>query len=255
MRIRRRHFREGMTRRTRCAVVMILVVATLASRPTAAASVSGLAGYEYAVAGGPLTRAVFAAGLLHAASFEGTLAAGRYDDGQVGAGTNLTAGLELPLGPMVGLRMQGTRLIGDGDFRAWRSRVGPQLTWGGGSALFLGYLHDESNQDLRTDAALLEQSTPLAPGWSARLDASYAGTSQGERGAQVAGGLIWSPISHLLLSGEVGLSQRAAIVTAAGQPPRRLPLLGELGPGEPGTSESRQDFHSTVLLGMRVLFP
>jgi hypothetical protein len=255
MRIGRLHFPDDTTRRTRCAAVMILMAAALASRPAAAASVSGLAGYEYADAGGPLTRAAFAAGVLHAASFEGTLAAGRYADDQVGAGTSLTAGLELPLAPMLGLRVQGTRLIGDGDYRAWRSRVGPEFTWGGGSTLFLGYLHDESNQDLRSDAALLEQVATLAPGWSARLDASYAANSEGEHGAQAAGGLVWSPLSHLLLSGEVGLSQRAAIVAGAGQPPRRLPLVGELGPGDPGASASRQDFHSTVLLGVRVLFP
>jgi hypothetical protein len=158
----------------------------------------------------------------------------------------------------VSLRINGTRFIGDGSFRAWRAKVGPQLGLPGGRSVTLSYTHFRDDQGTRSNGAVAEGITPLLPRFTGKASASYATAPQGPPAVQGSLGLGWRLLRNLELSCEVGLARNGA--GAAGQPfPSRgtldgLPLIGG-GSSPPSAPESSREVDATLLLGMRVTLP
>ncbi|MBI5710509.1 MAG: hypothetical protein HZC42_09430 [Candidatus Eisenbacteria bacterium] len=235
----------------------LLACALAAGAPqVCAAPVAGVAGYEYFTgAGGQITRGVLAAGVLGLGGAELLAAGVRYDDNLVGRGVSLTGGLGVPLLPAVTLRTQGSRFVGDGSYRAWRVKAGPQFSLPVGSSLQLWYMRYEDNQDVRSDGAIVEGAVPLAGRLTAKLSASYATAPQDLKVVQGAVGLGWTVVPHLELSGEVGLAQNGSVVY--GEPFRGpgLPLLGGGNSSTARTQETVNQMEATTLLGVRVTFP
>jgi hypothetical protein len=236
-----------------------LLLWTLAAIPARAATWGAVAGAEYYDGPGTLTtRGALLGGVLGLRGVELTAVGVRYDDSVVGKGVSATGGLAVPLGEALAVRAQGTRFLGDGDYRAWRAKVGPQFTLPGQGALMLWYVRYQDNQSQTSDAAALEGAVPVTDRWTAKLDASYGSASQGLSGGQAALGASWIAFPHLELTGEVGLAQQNAVLVGGPQGgPGRLPILGALGPGNSGSGSQTEQpsLSTTVLLGVRVVFP
>ncbi len=238
-------------------MMMLAVVATRASG--ASAPVTAVGGFDhYAGPLGQTTNGVVGAVVLAAGGGDVTLAGVRYDDSYIGRGYSLTGGGGLPLAPACLLRITGTRFIGDESFRAWRAKVGPQLSLPGGRTLMLSYAHYRDDLGVRSNGAIAEAATPLVAGLTGKASASYATARQGPGALQGSLGLGWNIVRHLELSGEVGLARNAA--GASGQPfPGSGPLdgLGLLGGGSgtSGGTGTAREVEGTVLLGMRVTLP
>ena len=220
-----------------------------------AASVVGAAGYEYyGGPGGQITRGALLAGVVSLGGTELVVAGVRYDDNLVGKGVNATAGLGVPAGPAVKLRVQGSRFVGDGSYQAWRVKAGPEFELPRGQSVQLWYMHYQDNHQVKSDGAILEAAIPLADRLTGKLNASYATAPQDLRVLQGAVGLAWTVVPHLELSGEIGLAQNGSAVY--GEPFRGpgLPLLGGGQSSETGTQQTVNQTGTTALFGVRVMF-
>lgn len=214
------------------------------------------AGADYSTApGDETTRGVLGFATIEMGAADALGAVMRYDDSRIGAGTGLTGGLGFGLGPMTRLRTTGTRYVGDGDFRGWRVKVGPQVSTPGGASLGLFFTHDDNNVAGRSNGAVGEAEFPVAPRVSGRLNASYTSLGDGVSAVSGAAGAGVALPAHLSLAGEVGLAQTGA----QGQSFPRSRGLGDLVPlvGGGGGSGSSSDrpFSTTVALSIRAVFP
>lgn len=231
----------------------LLIAVLLAAVPARVqpAPVTAVAGFDVASAGADAsTRAALLGGIAQLGGFEVTLIGLRFDDRRVGAGSGATVGLGIPLAPATSLQVQGSRFLGDQDYRAWRTRVGPRLGLGGAVA-WIAWGHDQI-PDESWDGGVLDASVPLIAGLAARLNGAAGRTSQGVVTAAGSGGLAWSALPHLLLFGDVGRSRNGGGVTMTSTPPRLLGLLG----GGSTSSEPHPDVLSTTFqLGARVTLP
>jgi hypothetical protein len=227
--------------------------------PAEAASLTAVGGYDhYAGAAGQRTDGAVGALVLGVAGGDLMVAGVRYDDTTIGPGTSLTAGVGVPVGGAK-LRIAGTRFLGDDAFRAWRAKIGPQLSLPGGRTLTLSYQRYQDNQSSHSNGAIAEATAPIMERLGAKASASYATVMEGPAAVQGSVGLSWSPIAHLELSGEVGAARNASAV--AGQPiPGRqpiggLPILGGGSSGGTGPSSIQEQVVRTVLVGVRVSLP
>jgi hypothetical protein len=206
---------------------------------------------------GQRTDGVVAALVVGGGGGDLTLAAVRYDDTVVGTGSSIVGGLGLPVRSGVMVRAVGARWIGDGSFRAWRAKVGPQWVLPGDRSLTLSYARYEDTMASRSNGVIAEATTPLRARLGGKATASFATNSRGPSALQGSVGLQWSPVRRLELSGEVGLARNAA--GAAGQAfPNRgplddLPLIG--GGGTEPTVERSREIAGTALIGVRVSVP
>jgi hypothetical protein len=183
------------------------------------------------------------------------LTALHYDDSRIGNGKGAIVGIGLPLIPSTSLHAWGARFVGDGSFRAWRVKAGPQV----GLPMHVNggiyYLHYEDNLGDQSNGAIAELGVPLVSGLSGRASVSLATVPNDLKSTEGMVGLSWSPIHSLELSGDVGLARNGAVGAApASTLPLGLPLLGDGGSsgGSPSV-ESRTE--STFLLGVRVTLP
>jgi len=235
----------------------VSLIAALAIPACAGAgTLSGSLGLESSAGSrGPSTRGATALGTLALpAGPDFTLAATRFDDGEVGLGTGAVGALGVPLAPTARLRGQATRIIGDGGFRAWRFKAGPQFVMPGGSSLQLSYLRFEDNQGVRSDGAALESVVPVSDQLSARLNASFATLPQDLKGTTATAGLAWTPVRWLELSGEAGAARNGALTQ--GSSGTGLPLLGGGLLGGPSTaSQTENQVSAVALVGVRWLLP
>ena len=231
--------------------VVLLALPVPAAR---ALPVSGSLGYEYFDGSGDqLTRGI--AGTATIALPSGpdvTLAGARYIDSFAGQGLSFTGGLGLPLAPEVRLRGQASRLVGDGSFRAWRFKAGPQLALPGGASLLVSYQRYEDNGGVVSNGAALESATPIHPWLSGRLNASFASLPGDLESVAGSAGLGWTPVPSLELSGEIGLARNGSSTMVESSPALELPIVGH------GSSSQRQTVNQvspTALVGLRWLFP
>lgn len=222
--------------------------------PAVAASVDGAAGFEYS--DGPahqITRSYFGAAVLDlGAGTDAMLAALRFDDSGIGPGWGATAGLGLPLAEYAQVRGWVTRLTGDGDFRAWRFKGGPQFHGPAGARVGFWFSHYRESDSLTSTGGILETSVPVRDGLTARLGASIATLPRELRSLQASVGLSWITISHLELSGEVGIAENGSITSMG---PISRGLTGQIFGNGSGSESRRNEVSSTALLGVRVLFP
>jgi hypothetical protein len=244
------------TARSRVATLLLVGVALISSDAAPASPLSGTLGVDVAAnrdnAG---TRAAIAAlGLDFGAGPDLTLAGVRFDDAEVGLGTTAIAALGLPVAPALRLRGQASRIVGDGRYRGWRFKTGPQIAAPGGASLQLSYLHDEDNQGLRSDGAGIETAWPVGPALTARVNAAAATLPGDRRGASGTAGLAWSPRHGLELSCEAGASRNGVGVTSPGTAGSGLPLLGGVL-GSPSSTRTENQISAVALFGVRWRLP
>lgn len=225
-----------------------------------AAPLTAVGGFDhYAGALGQSTNAIVGAVVVGAGGGDLMLAGVRYDDNFAGRGVSVTGGLGVPVAPMMKLRVNGTRIIGDESFRAWRAKVGPQFALPRGQSVTLSYAHYQDHLGARSNGAVAEATTPLVPSLTGRASASYATAPQGPPALQGSLGLGWSVVRNLELSGEIGLARNSS--GAAGQPSPGggplggLPLLGGGNNGGSSDPARAREVDTTVLLGLRVTLP
>lgn len=241
--------------------LVVTAALVLAPQAASAASVTGIGGYDHYQ--GPLgqrTDGGLAGVAVGVGGGDLFVAGSRFDDTLIGRGYALHGGFGLPVGPAVRLRASASRFDGSGDFRAWRTKVGPEVGPRDGWRVLLSYVHYQDDADASSDGVTAESTLPLSARLDARMGASSATTATGPNSLQGAVGLNWRPWSHLALSGELGLARGAS--GAGGQPvPGHgglldgLLLLGGGGsPPDPGTPPERK-VERTLLLGMRVTLP
>lgn len=232
-----------------------LAVAALRAGDAAAATPTGAVGYTYYQgAAHNLTRAVTAEGTMAFPRLEATLAALRFDDGLIGNGVQLVAGLGVPLHGFT-LRAQGGSVLGDRDYRGWRAKLGPEISLSRSGAVQISYLHYEDNQDFRSDGLALESAAVLAPRLTGRLGASYAASSLDIQSTQATSGLTWVALPHVELSGEAGVARNGGVAPVAAPTPRSLlpPLLGP-PPGAPPPAKEG-DVSTIYQLSVRFTLP
>ena len=235
---------------------MLGTAIVMAACGAGAAPLSGSLGFESSAdSRGSSTRGATALATLALRSGpDFTLAATRFDDADVGLGTSALGALGLPLAPTVRLRGQAARLVGDGGFRGWRFKAGPQFVIPGGSSLQLSYLRFEDNQGVRSDGAALESVVPVSGQLAARLNASFATLPQDLKGTTATAGLVWTPLRWLELSGEAGAARNGALTQ--GSSGAGLPLLGGglLG-GSSTAPQTENQVSAVALIGVRWRLP
>lgn len=232
-------------------ITLVCSCVLIATAPAHAWPLVGTAGVEYASAGSAVTRSALVAAVSRFGEVEATLAALRFDDDNVGAGSGVTAALGLPLVRPLSLQLQGSRFLADGPYRSWRTRVGPRLERDNVSAQ-IAWQHQQDSAGLRADAAVLESAAPLVAGWALRLDALAGKTADQRWSESAAAGLAWSGLPHLQLSAEGGAARNAGSLFTESAPQPLIPILPH-GQDRSGTTP---DVVSPILLfGLRVTFP
>jgi len=244
----------------RLALGLVLAGAVfLAARPVAAGTMSGGAGLDYQT--GPETqsyRSVLLFGSVELASGDLTVAAVRFGDSGVGPGVSGFANAGLRVTSAARIRVIGLRTIGDGAYRAWRLRAGPEVELTSEVSLGAYYLHAHDNSPGNFDAGGVELSVPISRDVSGQVGSSYGKWDGGATTAQgtLAGTWRTSPRVQLLCEVDVG---RNVISTSSAAPSSGgilggLPIgLGNGGSGTESRTENR--ITATSQLGVRFSFP
>lgn len=238
-----------------------LALAALVVAP-AGAAIGGIAGFDYYQ--GPqseLTRGALVAGTASAGTVDGLASVMRFDDSRIGMGTGLTLGGGVPLFGATQLRAQATRFLGDGDFRGWRTKLGPRIAFGN-AKLGLSWVHEDNNAAGVSDGGLAELETQATSLVGLTASAGYTSLADGTHGALGTVGANTSVIPHLVLGAEVGVAQNELAATSEPFPGGHHGLLGGLGlangPGlgnGNGGSASSHDYSFTALFTVRVPIP
>lgn len=232
----------------------LMLVAFLRPDSANAGTPSAAVGYSYyQAAENHVTQALIAEATVSLPEAEVTMAALRYDDDTTGEGVGLLGGLGLRMAPRAMFRLLGGAVAGDGDYRAWRIKAGPQLA-SSRAALQVSYQRYQDNRDFHSNAVVLESGTVLSSRLTVRMSASHAATSLGLSSSQASAGMAWMAVPHLELSADLGVARNGALVASGGGPGPLLPLplLAEPGNGSVSASET---LSPTVQLGVRLLFP
>jgi hypothetical protein len=176
----------------------------------------------------------------------------RFDDSTVGSGTGFVFGGGTSLGGPLSLRVLASRFVGDGDYRAWRIKTGPQWSLPGGGTLGISWVHDTNNLGPDTESGAGELAVPVAHAWTAKLAGAY-GRSEQTDGYAATVGAAWSAIPHLELSADVGAARNPpSTLTPA---PSRGLLSPVLGNGPPSQQDTATPIAATSTISLRVTFP
>lgn len=189
---------------------------------------------------------------------DATLALIRYDDSVTGYGNALFANAGVGVPGLARIRAIGARSFGDGGYRAWKLRAGPEWSLGLVTAGVYG-LHQEDNVSARLNAVGVEVGTSVVPGLALQAG-GMAGKREGDANAsQASGSFVWGALSHVQILGELDVGRGVAsstTSTSGGGPLHRLSLAGGLGAGSPGERTVTDTRVETVgLLGVRFLIP
>jgi len=235
--------------RSRTWIPMIVLLAGAgpahAASPSAAVSLD-----QYEGPADQRTRSALALGDLSFARGDVLAGAMRFDDTSVGAGFGLVAGGGVPLGGPLSVRVLGSRFFGDGDYRAWRLKAGPQWGLPAGGSLGVFWVRDHNNVGSDTKSGSAECSIPLVRGWTGKLSGAYGRVGDRD-GYAAAVGASWALIPRLELGGELGAARNPPATTPA--PARGLldPILG----GHPNQPEPSNEVAMTTSISVRATFP
>jgi hypothetical protein len=229
----------------------LAVVAFGSAGPSTAATPSGAVSFD--LYNGPADQVTKSALALGDLAFGGADVVGgvlRFDDTTVGMGNGFVVGGGWTVAAPLSVRVLASRFVGDGDYRAWRLKSGPQWGLPGGGTLGLFWVHDTNNVGPDTESGAGELSVPVTHGWTGKLSGAY-GRSEESDGYVAAVGASWTAVPHLELSGEVGAARNPPATTPA--PSRGLlsPILG--GPQQEQSMTNQVSATSTLTL--RVAFP
>ncbi len=242
---------------------IIVPLLLLASAPAARAfTVSAAAGADDATGTqAARTRGVVAVVDLSTAAADVLGGALRYDDSQIGTGCGILAGAGITLTPETRLRATVTRFIGDGDFRGWRTRLGPRWDRDGRS-LAMSWQHDANDVIGHADGALLEAGAPVIGPLGARMEVGWSRDANHTTGTQASLGAVVMLGRFAQLTAAGGLAQR----TAAGSGLLPSPGGGRGGPilpvlfardasGGSSSDAAPAPWEPTTSLGIRILLP
>ncbi len=227
-----------------------------------AGTLSGGAGLDYQA--GPSAQSYRSALLFGAVEREAgdlTLAAIRYGDSRLGPGIGLFANAGAAVAPHVRIRAVGLRAVGDGAYRAWRWRLGPEYRSQSDMTVGAYYLRLTDNAGGRFSSAGVELGGPLARGVTGQIGSSYGTWNTGATTTQGALSGTWRPLSGILLLGEVDVGSNLTTTSTAGPSGGGglggLPLPGGLGRGNGrgGQTQSQSNITAAGQIGVRFLIP
>jgi hypothetical protein len=224
------------------------------------AAVGGIAGFDYYQ--GPqsqITRGGLVAGTASAGNLDALASVIRFDDSRIGMGTGFTLGGGVPLFGETQLRAQGTRFLGDGDFRGWRTKLGPRFAFGA-SKLGPSWVHEDNTVVGASDGVLAELETQATSLVGFTASAGYTSLADGTQGALGTVGANTSIVPHLVVGAEVGVAQNGLAATSEPFPGGHHGLLGGLGLANGkglfgGSTTASNDYSFTALLTVRVPIP
>jgi len=190
----------------------------------------------------------------------------RFDDRFVGPGYGFLGALALQPRDGLILRAWSARHVGEGAFRGWRIKAGPEWVLPRESTLGLFYAHHESSLDGVLQGGSVEIATPVAPRFTARAAGGHLRGGGSVSSSQGTLGVTWAPIARLELSADAGLAHNGAFLSAGppqgpsgsgggglGLPPGLLP--GGSSASHVTPSASRFETAPTIGLGIRVALP
>jgi hypothetical protein len=228
-----------------------------------AGTLGGGAGIDYASGtGGRMTKDVLAFGVVTDRLGDFTAAVARFDDANAGPGVSGFANAGAALSPRVHARVIGARMIGDGSYRAWRIRAGPEIVLARSMLLGVFYARSDDNIDGDTRAIGGELSVPLRPDIAAQGGAAYGRVPGGANGAQGTLDVTWNATRRFQVLAGVGLGQNSVTSSSGISASRggilgRLPVLqgggGQAGHG--GDVSVEDQVVRTASFGIRILIP
>ena len=236
-------------------------VIVLAAPAAGAGTLSGGAGIDYQT--GPEAQS-YRSGLLFGsadlAPGDFTVAAIRFGDSRVGPGTSGFANAAVRVTSATRLRVIGLRTMGDGAYRAWRLRAGPELYVTPEVSLGAYYLRARDNSPGDLDAAGVELSVPVFRSISGQVGSSYGKWDGGETTAQATLAGTWRAGARAQFLCEIDLGRNVTTTSAAapsgGGILGGLPIANGLGNGGSATqSGPDRRFMVTSQLGVRFLIP
>jgi hypothetical protein len=257
--MRKKHWTLRLT--TACALVAIGTCGWF--RDASAAQVQSGVGYDYQ--SGPNGQNWRGAlGFVSCAPLgsELTVAAVRYEDSNVGPGFSGFANAGVPVLSGTRLRVVGVRAVGDGSYRSYRVRFGPELPVMGRGTVGVFFSHFEDNEHSRLNAFGSEVGVSIARPLAGTGGISYGTWETGLASFQANAGLVWAPAGKIQILGDVSLGRN--VLTVAGTSPGgggrlgRLPVVGDLvGGGGRGTTTTTQEdkVGATGTVGFRILIP
>ena len=224
-----------------------------------ASAFAGAAGVEsFRGPGGAASRAVLG---IAAADFgkADVLAEGvRFDDDVTGPGWSATAGAGWTLvGPLRG-RARATRTVGDGTFRSWQWRAGPELRFGQRATAAAYYEAYQAGDSARTHGLAAEALVAMTPKLTGRATSGWARDDAGvTRVVQATLGGIWHAAPHLDLNADLGWASLTGTSTQSFPAAEGggLPLLGGGGTTPASRTDVTRQGAATLLLGARIVFP
>jgi len=227
----------------------ILIALTPVSAP--AGTLSGGAGLDYQ--SGPKTQS-YRSALLFGSAEQGstdlTLAAIRYGDSNIGPGIGAFANAGVGLSPHVRARGIGLRAFGDGSYRVWRWRLGPEFHSASDLTVGAYYLRLTDNAGGSFGSAGFEVGGPIRPGVTGQIGSSYGKWNGDATTAQAALSGTWHPMSRVTFLGEVDVGRNLTTTTTAGPSGGGalggLPLPIGLGKGNKGSSQTRSSSDVTA---------
>jgi len=236
----------------------LAILIALAPVSAPAGTISGGAGLDYQ--SGPKTQSYRSAllfGSTEVGTSELTLAAIRYGDSNIGPGIGAFGNAGVALTPNVRARAIGLRAIGDGSYRVWRWRLGPEFHSASDVTVGAYYLRLTDNAGGSFGSAGFEVGAPIAQGVTGQIGSSYGRWNGDATTTQAALSGTWHPMSRVTFLGEVDVGRNLTTTTTAGPSGGGalggLPLPVDLGKGNKGSSQTRSssDVTAAGLVGIR----
>jgi hypothetical protein len=225
-----------------------------------AASYAGAAGIEsFLVPGGSGSRAVLGIGAVEFGRADMIVQGMRFDDDVTGTGWSFMSGAGVTLEGPLRARVRATRTMGDGTFRSWQWRAGPELRLGRRASVGAYYEAYAAGDSARTQGVTGEALVAMTRKLTGHAASGWARDATGDtRVVQATLGGIWHALPHLDLNADAGWVSLDG-TTTQGFPDAGtgsgLPLLGGGHHGSASRTDVTRQRSATLLLGARVIFP
>lgn len=234
--------------------------ALLPLRSALASPYAGAAGVESFVGpGGAGSRAVLGIGVADFGEADVLVQGVRFDDDVTGTGWSLTSGGGVTLAGPLRARIRASRTVGDGSFRSWQWRVGPEIRFGQSASVAAYYEAYAAGDSASTKGLAGEALVAMTPKITGRATSGWARDDVGAtRVAQATLGGIWHAMPHLDVSADLGWASLQGTTTQSfplGGAGSGLPLLGGSKRGNASRTDVVRQDAATLLLGARVIFP
>ena len=246
-----------MNRHLSAAIAACVLLAPHAGLASSLAGAAGVESFRGPLGGG--SRALLGIGVADFGKADVLVQGVRFDDDVIGTGWSVTSGGGVALAGPLRARVRATRTVGDGTFRSWSWRAGPELRFGQSASVAAYYESYEAGDSARTRGLAGEALVAMAPKLTGRATSGWARDAAGAtRIVQATLGGIWHAMPHLDLSADAGwasLQDSSTQSFPVGGAGGGLPLLGGGDPGSASRTDVVRQGSATLLLGARVVFP